>query len=255
MKVKINNLLRHLNVQVNRNITIDPEKEFNSHLSDELKARQLFLDHYGIKVLLDVGANTGQYASLMRSIGYQGKIISFEPLSSAFEELKIKVDSDHNWQGENFALGSIEEQAKIHIAGNSYSSSLLDILPSHIDFDANSKYIAEETIKIKRLDDIYHLYCQPNDVVMLKIDTQGFEKNVLLGAKNSLLSITLLQLEISIQPLYENEVLFVEMVNFLQEIGFDLFTLENGIRDPKTGKLLQVDGIFLNRKKNNSIDL
>jgi hypothetical protein len=83
---------------------------------------------------------------------------------------------------------------------------------------------------------------------MLKIDTQGFEKNVLLGAENSLQNITLLQLEISIQPLYENEVLFVEMVNYLQDIGFDLFTLENGIRDPKSGKLLQVDGIFLNNK-------
>jgi FkbM family methyltransferase len=198
-------------------------------------------------VLLDVGANTGQYASLMRRIGYKGQIISFEPLTSAFAGLKEKVDLDDKWLAENFALGSREEQSLIHIAGNSYSSSLLDILPSHIEFDANSRYIAEETIQIRKLDDIFPNYCKQGEVVMLKIDTQGFEKNVLEGSKLSLNNIALLQLEISIEPLYENEILFVEMVNYLQGLGFDLFTLENGIRDPKSGKLLQVDGIFINK--------
>lgn len=247
MKLHINRYLKYFKIQVQRVIPLDSEKEFLSHLSEDLQARQLFLDYYGVNVLLDVGANTGQYASLMRRLGYNGKIVSFEPLSSAYGELKMKTDLDIKWRAENFALGSIEENSIIHISGNSYSSSLLEILPSHIAFDSDSEYIAEETIQIKCLDNIFDNYCTSNDVVMLKIDTQGFEMNVLEGAKLSLKNITLLQLEISIEPLYEKEILFVEMVNYLQNNGFDLFTLENGIRSPQSGKLLQVDGIFLNR--------
>jgi len=83
---------------------------------------------------------------------------------------------DNNWLYENFALGNTNEKAVIHVSCNSYSSSLLDILPSHIAYDADSRYVAEETIQIQKLDDIFQNYCQPEDVVMMKIDTQGFEK-------------------------------------------------------------------------------
>jgi len=251
MKIHINRLLKHFKFQIHRIIPVDPEQDFLAHLSDELQSRQLFLNYYGINVLLDVGANTGQYASLMRRIGYKGKIVSFEPLSSAYAVLSNNAINHMNWQCENFALGNKEEKAVIHVSGNSYSSSLLDILPSHIAFDADSDYISEETIQVKRIDDVFADYCLPTDVVMLKIDTQGFEKDVLEGAQESLKNITLLQLEISIEPLYDKEVLFVEMVNYLQEKGFDLFALENGIRNPDNGKLLQVDGIFINKNKIN----
>ncbi|MGD0712123.1 MAG: FkbM family methyltransferase [Bacteroidales bacterium] len=247
----INRILRHFNIQVQRILPPDTEKEFFLHLSDELKSRQFFLNYYGINLLLDVGANIGQYSTLMRRIGYKGEIISFEPLKSAYSELKKKTELDDKWQCENFALGNKEEQAIIHISGNSYSSSLLEILPLHIEYDKDSQYVANETIQIKKLDDVFQNYYQPGEVVMLKIDTQGYEKNVLEGAKQSLINITLLQLEISIEPLYDKEVLFLEMINYLNEIGFELFTLENGIRNPKSGKLLQVDGIFVNKNKSN----
>lgn len=249
MKISINDLLRHLKLQLIRIKSVDTESEFLSNLSEELRARQLFLDYYGINLLLDVGANSGQYATLMRRIGYKGKIISFEPLKIAFAELKNNAKGDRSWECENFALGDNEQKAVIHVAGNSYSSSLLDILPSHIDFDANSKYVSDEEIQIKRLDDVFHNYCDSTDTVMLKIDTQGFEKRVLEGSRHSLRDITLLQLEMSIEPLYENEVLFVDMINYLHAEGFDLFALENGIRNPRSGKLLQADGVFLNRNK------
>jgi len=79
---------------------------------------------------------------------------------------------------------------------------------------------------------------------MMKIDVQGFEKNVLDGATKSLDSIKIIQLEMSIIPLYENEMLFVDMINYLKDRGFELFSLENGYFDSTTGKLLQVDGTF-----------
>lgn len=248
IKFLVNSLLSHFNIELQRVIKSDSEAFFLSNLSEELKSRQLLLAYYSVNKLLDVGANTGQYASLMRRIGFNGQIISFEPLTSAFSNLKINASKDEKWLCENFALGDKNEKSVIHISGNSYSSSLLDILPSHIDFDSKSEYIADEVIEIKKMDDIYSIYCNPNDVVMLKIDTQGFEKNVLEGAKQILNNVKLLQLEISIEPLYDKEILFVEMLNYLEALGFKLFALENGIRNPINGKLLQVDGIFVNDK-------
>jgi FkbM family methyltransferase len=247
MKAFINRLLAHFNYQIKRVVPADQEQYFLSHLSEELKARQQFLTYYGITLLLDVGANTGQYASLMRRIGYKGRIVSFEPLASAYGDLCQNAGNDGKWMCENFALGNEPGKSRIHVSKNSYSSSILDILPSHIHFDSDSQYVAEQDIEIRTLDSVFGNYFIEKDVVMLKIDTQGFEKNVLEGSIESLKTTTLLQLEMSIEPLYKNEVLFTEMVNYLQSIGFELFALENGIRNPESGKLLQVDGIFVNK--------
>ena len=84
---------------------------------------------------------------------------------------------------------------------------------------------------------------------MLKIDTQGYEKNVIDGATKSLGSIKVIQLEMSILPLYENEMLYVDMINYLDKKGFQLFSLENGFSDQHTGQLLQVDGIFVQKNR------
>lgn len=80
---------------------------------------------------------------------------------------------------------------------------------------------------------------------MMKIDTQGFEKNIIDGANESLKHFKIIQLEMSIVPLYENEMLYIEMINYLDKRGFQLFSLENGFSDRTTGQLLQVDGIFV----------
>lgn len=247
MKSIINKFLARHNYVIKRIVPKNPEQYFLNHLDDNLNARRTMFIHYGVNVLLDVGANIGQYAMLMRRLEYKGKIVSFEPLSSAFAELKSNAEKDGNWLCENIAIGSRNEVNEIHISGNSYSSSLLDILPSHIAFDSESQYVGKESIQVKRLDDIFGNYCNEGNVVMMKIDTQGYERSVLEGAAESLKKIKLLQLEMSIEPLYKNETLFPEMLGFIYQYGFELFGLENGIRDEKSGKLLQVDGIFINK--------
>jgi hypothetical protein len=88
---------------------------------------------------------------------------------------------------------------------------------------------------------------------MLKIDTQGYEKEVLIGAKNSLKDIFLLQLEMSLVPLYKNELLFLEFIDFLGREGFRLYSFEQGFSDPVNGRMLQLDGIFINEKLQNKI--
>jgi FkbM family methyltransferase len=185
----------------------------------------------------------------MRELGYRNKIISFEPLKSAFEELKNASFKDNNWIVNNYAIGNKDINGVINVAGNSYSSSILNMLPMHLNSAPKSKYIAQEEIEIKKLDSIFNSFCNKEDRVMIKIDTQGYEKNVIDGANETLSNIKIIQLEMSLVPLYENEMLFIDMINFLDKKGFRLFSLEDGdgFSDPTTGQLLQIDGIFVKK--------
>jgi hypothetical protein len=147
----------------------------------------------------------------------------------------------------NHALGNENRHLLINVAGNSDSSSLLNMLPEHENSEPCSRYIKQEEIVVKRLDDIFHSYCCPTNKVMMKLDVQGYEKNVLDGAENALKQVNVIQLEMSLVPLYENQPLFEEMISYLHQKRFQLFSLENGFSNPQTGQLLQVDGIFVKR--------
>lgn len=206
--------------------------------------REKILQQYGITTVLDVGANAGQYGLGLREINYYGKIISFEPLHDAFAQLSIVAENDDNWFINNYALGDANGKVTINIAGNSYSSSIVEMLPSHVESAPDSEYIGEQETEVKTLDSIFSTFCQQNEKVYLKLDTQGFEKNVLKGAEHSLPLIDTIQIEMSLVPLYQDELLFDEMYQYLKTLGYALVSIEPAFSDEKTGQLLQVDSIF-----------
>jgi len=206
--------------------------------------RKELLESHKIDVILDVGANTGQFAKGLRRMGYQGRIISFEPLSSAYSELKCNSEKDAFWEAFNFALGDIEKAAVINIASNSYSSSILMMLPSHIKLAPESEYVGQEEIKVKTLDSLFSSLCNQADNILLKIDTQGYEKCVIMGAEKTLEFIDVIQLEMSLTPLYKDELLFDKMYELLSKKGYKLVGIEPEFIDIKTGHMLQVNGIF-----------
>jgi FkbM family methyltransferase len=210
----------------------------------DIQRRMQLIRNFNINKILDVGANKGQYASAMRTFGYTGDIISFEPLKYEFSKLLESSAADSRWEAVNIALGDEEKETDINIAGNSISSSILDMLPTHIESAPHSAYIGKERIKITTLDSIFFSFCKENDRVLLKVDTQGFERNVLSGAERSLQNIIGIQIEMSLVPLYSDGVLLREMIDYLESRNFSLFSLENGFWDRNTGRLLQVDGIF-----------
>lgn len=119
------------------------------------------------------------------------------------------------------------------------------MLPKHSNTGPESKYTTQEEIEIKTLDSVYNTLCKKDDRVMIKIDTQGYKKNVIDGSTESLKNIKVIQIEMSIVQLYEKEILFIEMINHIDKKGFHLVSLENGFSDNTTGQLLQVDGIFV----------
>jgi FkbM family methyltransferase len=208
------------------------------------REREIFRS-YAIDVVFDVGANTGQFASHIRhDIGFKGKIISFEPLGSAFETLKRNASGDNLWHVYNFGLGDSGTKTRIHVAANSVSSSLLTMLPSHLKAAPGSQFVKTEEVQIKTLDSILSTLCSKDDSIYLKLDTQGFESKVLRGARKSLSWIDTIQLEMSLVPLYESEWPFDRMYKFLVAKGYDLVSIVPVYFGSIPGQILQVDGVF-----------
>ena len=210
----------------------------------DLRRRKKLFEHYKINTILDVGANQGQYALESFKLGFSGKIISFEPLKKVYGILEEKVAKNANWSSFNLGLGNTSEKLEINVSENTFSSSILNLKENLVESAPSSKYISKEVIEVKKLDDIFNNLIGDGDVVLLKLDVQGFEKKVLEGALKSLDRIKGIQIEMSIEELYEQEPLFNEMKDFIEGFGFVLHSLENGFYNEKTGKLLQVDGIF-----------
>jgi FkbM family methyltransferase len=216
--------------------------------SGSLKKRIELMKRFNVGVILDVGANTGQFAGSVRKAGYKGEIISFEPLSSAFKLLKNQSDNDEKWNAENIGLGDFDGESIINVSQNLVSSSILNIKKEHTDAEPESKFVAQEKITIRKLDSVFTAFEQKNENIFLKIDTQGFEKDVILGATNSLSKITGLQVEMSLVECYDGEMMYNDLKNLIESFGFELYYLEPGFSDSVSGKLMQVDGIFFRNR-------
>jgi hypothetical protein len=142
------------------------------------------------------------------------------------------------------AIGDRDGEAEINVSANSMSSSILPMTPTHLKAAPESRYIGREATPLRRLDAIYEEYARVDDNVFLKIDAQGFERQVLDGAAETLPLIRGLQIEMSLMPLYEGQMLMVETLELLDSFGLQLWWLTPCFCDPQTGRVLQADGIL-----------
>jgi FkbM family methyltransferase len=214
-----------------------------------LGRRMKLMRSYGVDLVLDVGANTGQYAARLREMGYTGEIVSFEPMRSAYEKLASNSRHDGLWSCRDFALGDSESDVEIHVSGNSVSSSILPMLPEHEKHAPASHVVSEETIRVKRMDALLDWnQWKAKKATWLKIDVQGYENQVLDGAGGCIADIAAIQLELSLRPLYARQLTIIPMMDRLAELGFDPVAFEPGFSDKDSGEFLQVDGIFRNRR-------
>lgn len=206
--------------------------------------RRAMIEHLRIDTVLDVGANVGQYASHLRGTGYKQLIVSFEPLTQAFAMLQAEAHSDPHWSVLNIAIGGEDGEADINIAGSNASSSLLPMLETHIRYAPGSQYVSREHVRVETLDTATREVLSRENRVLLKIDTQGYEHQVINGARLLLRQVHLIECELSLVPLYEGQYLFLDMVCLLDRCGFKPVHFEPGFGDPVTGYCLQVDGMF-----------
>ena len=205
---------------------------------------KLFQTH-GINLLLDVGANTGQFAMNMQIYGYKGRIVSFEPVQSAYDELSRNAAKKPGWTTVPMGIGNKSGEMDINVSGAfTLSSSFAAMCPKHLEVAPNTAYTSRERVVVKTVDEIFNDYCGDGDRIFMKVDVQGYEAKVICGSEKSLPRIAGVQLELSLEPLYEDEVLLHEMISLMIRKGYRLVHIEEGMSDRRTGHLMQWDCAF-----------
>jgi len=213
--------------------------------------RRLFriMDTFEVDLVLDVGANSGQFAQALLRDGFSGRIVSFEPGGTAYNALEKRAQGIPNWfPYQRVALGAKSGMGSLNIAGNEgQSSSFLEMLQTHLDSAPSSAYISREEVEIVTLDEIFDSVRVGHDSVMLKLDVQGFENEVLEGARLCLKLISVVKLECSLVSLYDGDRTFEHYFDFFNNQGFELWDIEAGHEDKYSGRLLQFDATFCRR--------
>lgn len=224
-------------------------RKYNPATSEELRRIKL-LEHYSIDLVFDIGANKGQYATGIMDAGYKNKIVSFEPLTSAYSLIEQETKKHKNWElAPRCAIGAKNEEIEINISANSVSSTLLNMLDSHIEGAPESKIIGKEKVQVFPLDEIAQKYTSGSKNIFLKIDVQGFEQEVLKGAEKMIALAKGIEMEISLVPLYENQNwLLPQVLEYMEQKGFQLNSIVPAFTDNKTGIVLQCNGIFFRKK-------
>ena len=207
------------------------------------------LERFRVGCVLDVGANAGQYGSLLRSWGYRGRIVSFEPLAEAHARLERRAATDPDWRvAPRMALGAEDGEATLGVSAEPDMSSILPQTELLRTVSPSSRVIGRETVPLRRLDGLAADYLEPDEAVFLKLDTQGFEAQVLAGARELLPRLKGLQLELSLVRCYEGERDFRELIDDLEEAGFGPYLFFPGYFERKLARQLQIDGVFMRER-------
>lgn len=199
-----------------------------------------------IGLVLDIGANEGQYARHIRALGYRGRIVSFEPLERAHSALLEHARRDPLWQvAPRTAIGDRAGTLELHVSHNSVSSSGLKMLSSHVEAAPESAVVAIERVAVATLDEAAAALITGNEPLFVKIDVQGMEDKVIAGGTVVLRKASAAQIELSLAPLYEGQPLMSDIIRIIAGADFALADLHPGFVDPRDGRVLQVDGLFV----------
>ncbi|HRI38420.1 MAG TPA: FkbM family methyltransferase [Nitrospira sp.] len=206
---------------------------------------ETLLRQYQVDMVFDVGANIGQCGPWFRWVGFDKTIVSFEPISHLFQQLSEQAKSDSKWLVEQVALGEKDGVGLINVSGGHGGASSILPMTEHVVKNApDQAVIRQEEITITTVEKMMRKYYPEGDRLFLKIDAQGYETRVLEGIGSELPRVIGLKLEMSLVENYRGELLMVEMLSRLKNMGFHLVEFENGWSNEKTGEMYQVDGVF-----------
>jgi FkbM family methyltransferase len=222
-------------------------KRFTPSTSEALRTATI-LNNLNIKFILDIGANTGQFSESLFDFNYKGTVISFEPVTSCYNTLLKRSRKYPNMiVPEKCAIGNVDQSIDINVTDDTVFSSILKIKDFHAQLKPKSKIVKKETVNMFRLDSIIDKYIDKKETsILLKIDTQGFEKEVLEGAKNTLKRIQGIKIEIPLISIYENtKFTFYEIIDFLKQHNFSPYSFNIEGVNLKTGRVHTIDGLFI----------
>ncbi|MDE0946864.1 MAG: FkbM family methyltransferase [Sphingobium sp.] len=220
------------------------------HQYPEIQALKRFLSTFAVDCLFDVGANRGQYATMLRKdAGYRGLILSFEPNPDVFAELQRHAASDRQWHVFNMALSDFDGTASFNImAADQFSSLKAPSGEQDAIFADRNKVTKTVEMQCCRLGSVLpdlqaqHGFARP----FLKMDTQGHDLSVCEGAGDALAQMLGIQTELGVRSIYEGGTGYRAMIDWLEARAFvpSAFFANNKGHFPL---LVEMDGIFVNR--------
>ncbi|MBD2176627.1 FkbM family methyltransferase [Pseudanabaena sp. FACHB-1998] len=206
-----------------------------------------------IDLLIDVGANLGQFALDARRTGYTGEIISFEPIAANQEYLNnlALADKDNNWKIIPYALGSETSELQLNVYKDDSFSSL-----HSVNFLAQSSFgkMVEldhvETVKIHTIDEVAEsLGINPSRRIFLKTDTQGHDAEVIKGGQQTLNYVLGILTEATVKPLYDECVTLEDLSKLLASMGFVYGGMFPISYIPGTLELIELDCYFTRKSE------
>jgi FkbM family methyltransferase len=227
-------------------------RRFDIDISSASIRRSLmdYINSRDIDIVLDVGANVGQFGASLREKGYRGRIISFEPIRSVFQTLATTAQADGIWDVHNLALGAAPGHATINVAELSVFSSLLPATSTAAEFDDTAVVTHPEAIEVRTLNEFAS---DLSGNILLKIDTQGYEKQVLEGGRQVLSRLKGVLMELPIIHLYKGNWQFHEAVAYMATNDFVPAQIHPVNFHPKDDvSLVEVDCLF--RPRDGAID-
>jgi FkbM family methyltransferase len=209
----------------------------------------------GINCVLDVGANTGQFGQLLRSLGYRGRIVSFEPSPSSFRSLSQVAARDSNWRVQQIALAAKPGTAELHTHGESVFDSLHPSLePGQLpDVIAGIPEYADKGAVTVPLSTLAVEYAASvagvgSPRVLLKSDTQGHDLDVIAGAQGLPREVLAVLVELSVQPVYADQPYLTRVIDRLKEENFLPIAFQPVTYALDELRVVEFDGLFLRQE-------
>jgi FkbM family methyltransferase len=207
------------------------------------------LPHFGIDLVVDVGGRCGEFGCLLRDNDYRGHIVSFEPVSSNFAALEGLCARDARWDAYRYALGAADTTAPINVSRHTSYTSFRDVTSDARAVMTDIDVVGTESVPVRRLDGLFaevtaHV---PDAHVFLKIDTQGWDLEVLEGASGCLDRVIAVQTEVSLNPLYEGIPPFETTLAAFRDRGFEMIAMFPAAR-LGAWRLAELDCVLLRRE-------
>lgn len=223
-------------------------KKLSASSSEEYRLVKL-LQNFNFDLVIDVGGNTGQFAESLLDFGFKGKIITFEPTLNCYNELIKRSMKYISWDiAQRCALGNFNGKVDINIAENSLFSSIKNIKNQYVKYNSSANIKSTEKVDVFTLDSLRVKYFDKNNCIFLKIDTQGFEKEVLEGATELLNNIKGIKIELPLIPIYSDvEWDIKNFLDLLYDLDFICVSLQPVAVNNSIGVVNEVDGIFIKK--------
>ena len=203
------------------------------------------------RTVVDVGANKGQFSLFALEIFPKARVWAFEPLAEPRRKYLSVLENEPRAHIFSTGIGPKSEEAVMHVSNRDDSSSLLPITATQTALFPSTYAVGEECVSIAPLSNFLS-ESEISGPALLKIDVQGYEKEVLKGCSDLLRKFDFVYVECSFIELYQGQALACDVIDILHKNKYKLMGIYN-THFRRNGRAIQADFLFQNTGKSDVI--